>query len=267
MNFALIMFVLLVVMGGIWLVDHFYLRSRRGKDGEEPWWVAYPKSFFPVILVVFLLRSFLVEPFKIPSGSMIPTLLVGDFILVNKYTYGIRLPVINTKIAEIDHPKRGDVMVFRFPLDPSTDFIKRVIGLPGDRISYKNKQVFVNDQPAQTVTTGNYDYVEGGLNYVNAMRLDETIDDKHHSILIDPARPVIDLISVKQFQFIENCAYNVEGFSCTVPPGHYFMLGDNRDRSHDSRYWGFVPDENIVGKAMVIWWNFDQMKRVSTAVN
>lgn len=267
MNFALIMFVLLVVMGGIWLLDHFYLRSRRVGDAKEPWWVAYPKSFFPVILVVFLLRSFLVEPFKIPSGSMIPTLLVGDFILVNKYTYGIRLPILNLKIAEIGQPKRGDVMVFRYPQDPSTDFIKRVIALPGDQVSYKQKQVFVNDQPIVTAVEGTYNYVEGGLNYVSAQRLTETIDGARHSVLVEPDRPVLDLIGVKQFPFIENCVYNVEGFTCKVPPGHYFMLGDNRDRSHDSRYWGFVPDENIVGRAMVVWWNFDQMKRIGTVVN
>jgi signal peptidase I len=267
MNFALVMFILLAVMGGIWLVDKLFFLKRRAKEAKEPWWVAYSKSFFPVILAVFLLRSFLVEPFKIPSGSMIPTLLVGDFILVNKYTYGIRLPILNIKIADISQPQRGDVMVFRFPMDTSTDFIKRVIAIPGDKISYKNKQISINGHAIEMTSKGDYDYVESGLNYIKAERYEERLGDSLHSILVDPNRPVISLMGVKQFPFIGNCAYNVEGFTCTVPEKHYFMLGDNRDSSHDSRYWGFVPEQNIVGKAMLIWWNFDQMKRVGTTVN
>ena len=141
MNFPLIMFSLLVLCGAIWLLDHFVLAPRRAKEAREPWAVEYAKSFFPVILIVFVLRSFLVEPFKIPSGSMLPTLLVGDFILVNKFTYGIRLPVINVKIMEMNSPQRGDVMVFRYPEDPSLDYIKRVAAVGGDRISYQNKQI------------------------------------------------------------------------------------------------------------------------------
>src|SRR5262245_27225011 len=146
MNFALLMLVLLLVTGAIWLLDHFWLRKRRGSQAREPWWVEYPKSFFPIILIVFVLRSFLVEPFKIPSGSMIPTLLVGDFILVNKFTYGIRIPVANRKIIDINDPQRGDVMVFRYPENPGLDYIKRVVGVPGDRIEYRNKRVSVNGE-------------------------------------------------------------------------------------------------------------------------
>src|SRR6266446_4658394 len=144
MNFALLMLVLLLVTGAVWLLDIVVLRKRRGRDAREPWWVEYPKSFFPIILIVFLLRSFLVEPFKIPSGSMVPTLLVGDFILVNKFAYGIRLPIVNKKIVPIGEPKRGEVMVFRYPEDPSLDYIKRVIGLPGDRVSYIDKKLSIN---------------------------------------------------------------------------------------------------------------------------
>src|SRR5512136_2918802 len=144
MNFALIMLVLLLVTGGIWLLDKFLLRSKRPADAKEPWWIEYPKSFFPVILIVFLLRSFLVEPFKIPSGSMIPTLHVGDFILVNRYTYGLRLPIINKKFIDINQPRRGDVMVFHYPEDPAVDYIKRVIGLPGDVLVYRNKKLSIN---------------------------------------------------------------------------------------------------------------------------
>ncbi|HWI14004.1 MAG TPA: signal peptidase I, partial [Burkholderiales bacterium] len=163
MNFALIMFLLLVFTGAVWLLDRYVLSRRRAPGVPEPWWVEYPKSFFPVILVVFLLRSFLVEPFKIPSGSMLPTLLVGDFILVNKFTYGIRLPVINKKIVDINEPQRGEVMVFRYPENPSLDYIKRVVGTPGDKVTYRDKRLTVNGVPVPKKRDGEYNYVEGSL--------------------------------------------------------------------------------------------------------
>ncbi|HYA19854.1 MAG TPA: signal peptidase I [Burkholderiales bacterium] len=266
MNFALIMFILLVVTGGIGLIDHFWLKKKRAPKSVEPWWVEYPKSFFPVILVVFLLRSFLVEPFKIPSGSMIPTLLVGDFILVNKYTYGLRLPIINVKILDINQPKRGEVMVFRYPENPSLDYIKRVVGLPGDKVVYRNKRLWINGKAVKTVPDGEYDYVESGLNFVEAKRFSETLGNHVHPILVQSGVPPLQTAGVRQFPFRENCVYNEEGFSCTVPPGHYLMLGDNRDSSSDSRYWGFVPQQNIVGKAFMIWWNFDNLKRIGKSV-
>jgi signal peptidase I len=167
MDFALIMFVLLVVTGFIWLLDRFALAAKRGSGIVEPWWVEYAKSFFPVILVVFFIRSFLIEPFKIPSGSMIPTLHVGDFILVNKFTYGIRLPVIDKKIISINNPQRGDVMVFRYPEDPSLDYIKRVIGVPGDIVEYRNKVLTINGVVQPQQADGEYNYVEAGLNFVH----------------------------------------------------------------------------------------------------
>ena len=156
MNFALILFVLLVVSGALWALDHFVASKRRSIGSKTPWWVEYGASFFPVILVVFSLRSFVVEPFKIPSGSMIPTLLVGDFILVNKWTYGIRLPVINKKIIDVNLPQRGDVMVFRFPADPSLDYIKRVVGLPGDKIEYMDKKLTINGVAMPQSPAGDY---------------------------------------------------------------------------------------------------------------
>ena len=168
MNFALLMLILLLVTGAIWLLDHLVLRRRRDKGAQEPWWIEYPKSFFPIILIVFLLRSFLVEPFKIPSGSMIPTLLVGDFILVNKFTYGIRLPVLNQKIMEVSQPQRGEVMVFRYPENPTLDYIKRVVGLPGDRVEYRNKRLTINGELVRVDTVDDYQYVDGGLSFVNA---------------------------------------------------------------------------------------------------
>jgi signal peptidase I len=266
MNFALIMFLLLVATGAIWLLDHFFLRARRPAGRPEPWWVEYPKSFFPVILVVFLLRSFLVEPFKIPSGSMLPTLLVGDFILVNKYTYGIRLPILNRKIASINSPQRGEVMVFRYPENPSLDYIKRVVGLPGDKIAYRDKRLWINRAPAKTEPNGEYTYVESDRIFVSAQRLTETLGDRNHAVLVRRDVPGVQLAGVRMFPFRENCAYNETGFSCTVPAGHYFLMGDNRDSSSDSRYWGFVPEANIVGKAFVIWWNFDEFGRIGQVI-
>ncbi|WP_366949797.1 signal peptidase I [Immundisolibacter sp.] len=238
MDFALLLFALLVVSGLIWAVDEIWLARHRTAAGtppdEMPWWVEYGRSFFPVILAVFLLRSFLVEPFRIPSGSMLPTLHVGDFILVNKFTYGIRLPVIDKKIIDIGSPQRGDVVVFRYPPDPSTDYIKRVVGLPGDRIGYYDKVLYVNGEPvtrreaAQTVR-------EGGTEWV---RVPERLGEHAYVVQWMPQRQ------------------GPQG-EVTVPPGQYFVMGDNRDNSKDSRYWGFVPDRNLVGKAFFIWMSWD----------
>jgi signal peptidase I len=267
MNFPLIMLILLVITGGIALLDRFVLqRQRGGAEVEGPWWVEYPKSFFPVILVVFCLRSFLVEPFKIPSGSMIPTLLVGDFILVNKYTYGIRLPVINVKILDIKEPQRGEVMVFRYPENPSMDYIKRIIGVPGDSITYRDKRLFINNVPVKTVPDGEYTYVESGLNYVYSRRFSESVGGHEYKTLINPEVPDILLAGVHPFPLRENCSYDDSGLTCKVPAGNYFTMGDNRDSSSDSRYWGFVPEKNIVGKAFMIWWNFSDLKRIGLSI-
>lgn len=267
MLFALAMLGLLVLTGLIWLVDHLVLRKRRALDRAEPWWVEYSKSFFPVILAVFLLRSFLVEPFKIPSGSMIPTLLVGDFILVNKFVYGIRLPLANVKLISVSDPKRGDVMVFRWPENPSVDYIKRVIGLPGDRVSYLDKHLTINNEPAPWSGETDYQYADSGLSLMTRKLYREPLSGNQHTILVDPDRPPVTLSQVRQFPFRENCEYNERGFVCLVPPGHYLMMGDNRDSSSDSRYWGFVPERNIVGKAFLIWLNFGDLGRIGKLVN
>lgn len=248
MNFALFMLAVLLFTGGVWLLDALWLRKRRAPGKAEPVVVEYSKSFFPVILAVFLIRSFLVEPFKIPSGSMMPTLLVGDFILVNKFTYGLRVPIRNDVFIEVGRPQRGDVAVFRYPRDPSLDYIKRVIGVPGDRIAYRDKQIFVNGEPVPQTAAGSYSYDAPGLNRVIAARYREQLGGRAYDILVVDAAPVID-------------------GEVVVPEGHYFVMGDNRDNSNDSRYWGFVPEVNLVGKAFLIWWNFDNFGRIGETIN
>ncbi|HTM59547.1 MAG TPA: signal peptidase I [Burkholderiales bacterium] len=255
MNFALFLLILLVVTGLVWGVEVLWLKKRRGKGAKQPWWVEYSVSFFPVILIVFLLRSFLVEPFKIPSSSMVPTLLVGDFILVNKFTYGIRLPVANKKVVQLNNPERGDVMVFRYPEDPSLDYIKRVVGLPGDKVEYRNKRLTINGNLVQTKQIDDYlsrERMQFSRRYI------ETLGNVQHEILLEDDAPAGVLPTRAGGG---NCNYNSAGLTCTVPPGHYFVMGDNRDNSSDSRVWGFVPDENIVGKAFFIWLNLGELGR------
>ena len=221
------------------------------KEAKEPLWVEWGASFFPVILIVFVLRSFLFEPFKIPSGSMLPTLEIGDFILVNKFTYGIRLPVINKKIISINEPQRGDVMVFRYPENPSLDYIKRVVGIPGDTVAYQYKRLTVNGQPVDSTKIFDYHHPER-LYYSD--QFVAKMGKVEHRYLNDSDAPAF-IPDATQFPYRENCTYNAAGVICKVPPGHYFMMGDNRDNSRDSRFWGFVPDENIVGKAVFIWFH------------
>ena len=260
MSFALFLFLLLVVTGAVWLAEIVWLRKRRPAQATQPWWVEYSVSFFPVIVVVFLLRSFIVEPFKIPSGSMIPTLHIGDFILVNKFDYGIRLPIINRKIISIGNPHRGDVMVFRYPEDPSLDYIKRVVGLPGDTIEYRNKRLTINGQLVPEHEVSDYLSKENMQFY---KRYVEDLGGVKHQILIDPNAPAYTP-QVRTFPDSKDCNYNDGALVCHVPPGHYFMMGDNRDNSSDSRVWGFVPDANIIGKAFFIWLNLSDLSRFGT---
>ena len=218
----------------------------------------YTAGLFPVIAVVFLLRSFLFEPFKIPSGSMIPTLLVGDLILVNKYTYGVRLPVINTKIIDVGDPKRGDVMVFRFPKDPSVDYIKRVVGIPGDTVTFENNRLTINGQAVALRDAGEF---YDGDRLVYYRQYSETLGETEHKLLTDLEKPSF-VSSAEAFPFRDQCSYGRSGLTCKVPKGHYFMMGDNRENSLDSRYWGFVPEQNIVGRAFFIWMNFGDFGRI-----
>jgi signal peptidase I len=211
---------------------------------------------------VFLLRSFLFEPFKIPSGSMIPTLLINDLILVNKFHYGVRLPVLNIKVIDNNSPQRGDVMVFRYPPKPSLDYIKRVVGVPGDEVAYLNKQITVNGKPVSQQALPDF-FDADALRYSKQFEERTADGSRKYRILVEADRPAF-IPAAEQFKFKENCRYSSEGMVCKVPPGHYFMLGDNRDNSLDSRFWGFVPEENIVGKAFFVWMNFGNLKRIGS---
>lgn len=260
MNFPLILFVLMVLTGVLYALDVFKFRKLRASNAKEPVWVEWGASFFPVILLVFVLRSFLFEPFKIPSGSMIPTLLVGDYILVNKFTYGVRLPVINKKIISLNDPQRGDVMVFRYPEDPSLDYIKRVVGLPGDTVAYQNKRLTINGEAVEMQKQA--DYLHSDRLYYSEQYL-ARMGNVEHRALNDVDAPAF-VPDPSHFPYRENCTYNANGVICKVPAGHYFMMGDNRDNSRDSRAWGFVPEENIVGKAFFIWLNLSDLSRIGS---
>lgn len=290
-NFALILFVLTIITGIIWCLDVFhYAKQRRAhademlaeydarvlyeESGEpsvddkerkklekqllkQPLWIEYTGSFFPVIAAVFFLRSFCFEPFQIPSSSMLPTLQTGDMILVSKYSYGIRLPVIDKKIMSTGDPERGDVVVFRYPKDTSLDYIKRVVGVGGDKVVYRNKRLTVNGVPA--VYRPLADYLDQ-RRLVYSKHYEENAGQTHG--ILNNARAPNYVPNPDAFPQHELCTYNIEGFACTVPQGHYFVMGDNRDNSLDSRYWGFVPDSHLVGKAFFIWFNMSNLKRI-----
>ena len=301
-NFALLLFTATVVTGVYWLAERFYFLPQRLSQAQaledealarreeltkmgiqktdvdttparerllmQPWWLDWTAGLFPVILVVFVLRSFLFEPFKIPSGSMIPTLWVGDLILVNKFHYGVRLPVINTQVTAGEPVRRGDVMVFRYPPKPSLDYIKRVVGVPGDEVAYLNKQLTVNGQPVPKASLPDF-FEEDSLSYIKQFQETfpvgaspaEMTSSKTVRLLNNAERPAF-IAGTEDFPFKDQCSYSVEGVVCKVPPGHFFMMGDNRDNSLDSRYWGFVPEANIVGKAIMVWMNFSSLKRI-----
>lgn len=291
-NFALLLLLATAVTGVYWVLEKLVFLPRRRAEAQrmldehnrrkqallqqgfsqvegdveparqkllmQPWWLDWTAGLFPVILAVFVLRSFLFEPFKIPSGSMIPTLRIGDLILVNKFHYGVRLPVINTKIIANNEPQRGDVMVFRYPPQPSLDYIKRVVAVPGDEVAYLNKQLSINGQPVPRQALP--EFFDGDtMRYAKAF--EEQLGGRRYGTLNDDDRPAF-VPGASDFPYRDQCRYTVEGVVCKVPQGHYFLMGDNRDNSLDSRYWGFVPEANIVGKAFFVWMNFGDLGRI-----
>lgn len=303
-NFPLMLLLATTVTGIYWVAEKWYFLPRRRAAAEilakqaheqrerlqaqgiampeddlakaqsnvlrQPWWLDWTAGLFPVIAVVFILRSFIFEPFKIPSGSMIPTLMVGDLILVNKFHYGLRLPVINTKITRGDPVRRGDVVVFRFPPNPNIDYIKRVIGVPGDTVAYLNKQLTINGQVVAQTQLNDF-FNEDAMSYAKQFEeklptgsfSKEMTPSLTHRLLVQPQAPAF-VSGVANFPGKELCHYSAEGVTCQVPEGHFFVMGDNRDNSMDSRYWGFVPENNVVGKAFFVWMNFGNLKRIGS---
>ena len=264
-DFAAVLVLLTVLTGGIWLLDALVLAPRRTRTrtlmvsgvgqarsvaGKLPWYVDLSKSFFPVILAVLMLRSFIVEPFRIPSESMLPTLLKGDFILVSKFAYGLRLPVLNTKIIGNGRPERGDVAVFRFPREPTVAYIKRVVGLPGDVLEYHGKQLLINGQPVPLAPLPDNPSEPG------YQQFDERLGEITHRIqvLADGRWGLVGFWPEIQ---VSREPDGTVGWKYQVPAGHYFVMGDNRDNSSDSRVWGPLPEENLIGKAFFIWMNWD----------
>jgi signal peptidase I len=249
-TFALVMFILVVVTGLVWLADVLYRRvyrrdkSEAKQNGGWRWFADTCRGFFPLILAVLVIRSFVVEPFHIPSGSLTPTILIGDFVVTEKYAYGLRLPVIHDKVLDIGEPRRGDIFVFRWPVNPKIDFIKRVIGVPGDRITYTcDNQLIVNGKQVKREYVGKWKGRGGDRKFVGWQEWREYLPRKDgtivkHNILINPSRP-------------SRC-----GRTWVVPPHEYFAMGDNRDDSEDSRYWGSVPERDLVGQARVVFFNF-----------
>jgi signal peptidase I len=274
LDFSAVLLGITVITGVVWGLDAWLIAPRRaaaaraaGRDPaqvSEPGTVDYARSFFPVALVVLLLRSFIFEPFRIPSDSMMPTLLDGDFIIVNKYAYGLRLPVLNRKVLDVGEPQRGDVVVFRWPRDPSTNFIKRLVGLPGDHVEVHDNLILINGKPVQFYV-GTARYNDGC--YVNMSLARERLGGHEHEAIFCP-------VALDRAPALPGCNRSgVRGYVCgdedapgggrmppfvgDVPPGHYLMMGDNRDNSDDGRSWGYVPEDNLVGRATRIWFNWD----------
>ena len=302
MWFGIVLSVLFVVTGLAWLADKFHFAPKRqqvaqtiidtakanGQGGYDnavnralarPDWLEYTAGLFGVISLVFVLRSFIVEPFRIPSGSMLPNLYVGDFILVNKFTYGLRLPIGNQTIVPMNQPKKGDVVVFQWPVDKTQSYIKRVVGVPGDVVRYENKILTVNGQTYQqmpksgAIPEAEYPTYSNTNKPVLGVVMNKAVEEGAvaHDILTIEKQPSINPNALVDYPFSKttgSCTYlpNNTGLECKVPAGQYLMIGDNRDNSTDGRYWGFVPEQNIIGKAFFVWMNFSHLSRIGSTV-
>lgn len=257
-GFPALLFMAVVICGVAWVWDKFFLARNRPAGELAHWGVEVPASIFWVLMVVFLLRSFIAEPFRIPSSSMRPGLVTGDFILVNKFSYGVRLPVLDSKVIEIGVPARGDVAVFKAPHEPDKDYIKRVIAVPGDTLTYQDKKITLNGKPVTQTAIGTYSYAEFGQ-FLTALRFTEEIEGRKFDVAQFPQFPSFDPRQRNMASPVPACTNDGPVLTCKVPPGHYLAMGDNRDNSLDGRYWGFVPDSHLRGKAFFIWFNWDDV--------
>ncbi|KPJ67906.1 MAG: signal peptidase [Coxiella sp. DG_40] len=243
-DFPLILTSLVLITGLISLIDILFFAAKRKKIGKKKSiFIDYSRSFFPILLIVLLIRSFLIQPYRVPTGSLMPTILPGDFIAVNQFAYGLRLPVVNYKIVNIGEPKHGDIALFRWPNNPKIIFVKRVVGIPGDHVVYRNKTLYVNGKVADQKLIG------------------KTLDIEPDNTPVVVQKRLEDLLGVKHYIFVRESDGYIGTVDTVVPKNNYFMMGDNRDASDDSRYWGFVPEQNLIGKAFLVWMSWDSVKR------
>jgi signal peptidase I len=259
-------FVIMMVPTVLVVIARLRGHRARGNSRPLPDWAAFGYANWLILGAIGIGKTFVVEPMQIPSSSMRPGLVVGDFILINKFAYGVRVPFLNQTVVPVGHPQHGDVVVFRFPLDEKTNFIKRVIGVPGDRVEYRNKLLTVNGKLLEVKTLGEYTYSDHGEETTVAARLSEQYESKKYEILNVAGVPTLLPAGVVDFPGRENCQYDDTGFACTVPEGKYLMLGDNRDNSRDSRYWGFVSENQLSGRAFMIWMNLGDLSRIGTRI-
>ncbi len=260
-------FVVMLVAAVMALIAKLMGYKAKGNEKALPDWAAFGFSNALVLAAIGIGKTFVIEPMQIPSSSMRPGLIVGDFILINKSAYGIRVPFLNVPVIPVGKPERGDVVVFRFPEDTKINYIKRVIGVPGDKVEYRNKQLTINGVRVDSVPVGNYEYKDAGQDSVQAVRMAEKLNQHKYETLNVPGTPSLIPMSVHDFPMRgQQCQHDETGFSCTVPQGQYMMLGDNRDNSNDGRYWGFVPDDHLAGRAFMVWMNFGQFSRIGTRI-
>jgi signal peptidase I len=257
-GFPALLLLAVVVCGIAWTWDKFFLAKKRPEGELAHWGIEVPASIFWVLFIVFVLRSFIAEPFRIPSSSMRPGLVTGDFILVNKFAYGIRLPVLDNKVIDVGAPTRGDVAVFKAPHEPDKDYIKRIIAIPGDTLVYQDKKITLNGKTVPQTEKGTYSYSEFGQ-FLTSMRFTEDINGRTYDIAQFPQFPSFDPRQRNTGSPVPGCANDGPTLTCKVPDGHYLAMGDNRDNSLDGRYWGFVPDSHLRGKAFFIWFNWDDI--------
>jgi signal peptidase I len=261
-GFPALLLLAVVICGIAWAWDKYFLAKKRPAGELAHWGIEVPASIFWVLLIVFVLRSFVAEPFRIPSSSMRPGLVTGDFILVNKFTYGIRLPVLDNKVVPVGVPARGDVAVFKAPHEPDKDYIKRIVAVPGDNLTYENKKLTINGKAVPQTEKGSYSYSEFGQ-FLTSMRFTEDIEGRKYDIAVFPQAPSFVPAQRYPGSPVPKCENQGEVLTCKVPEGHYLAMGDNRDNSLDGRYWGFVPDSHLRGKAFFIWFNWDDVSSFS----